>query len=89
MVVAFDRDRASLCRSCNNACDNACPMRLKPRDKKRRMFACTQCGECIAACTLQQRGDPQQSLIVWVQDIEALKQSEPPVGIPLKQHPEP
>ena len=82
MVVAFDRDRASLCKSCNNACDNACPMRLKPRDKKRRMFACTQCGECISACSLQQ-GDERQSLIVWVQGADALKQSEPPVGIPL------
>ncbi len=84
MVVSFDRDRASLCKACNNACDNACPMRLKPRDKKRRMFACTQCAECISACTLQQ-GDPQQSLIVWVQDEAALKQSEPPVGIPLEK----
>jgi polyferredoxin len=88
MVVAFDRDRASLCKACNNACDNACPMRLKPRDKKRRMFACTQCGECISACTVQQQGDPAQSLIVWVQDLQALQQSEPPVGIPLKRHPE-
>ena len=82
MVVAFDRDRSHLCKSCNNACDNACPMRLKPRDKKRRMFACTQCGECISACS-QQQGDERQSLIVWVRDADALKQSEPPVGVPL------
>jgi polyferredoxin len=84
MVVSFDRQRASLCKACNNACDNACPMRLKPRDKKRRMFACTQCGECIAACT-QQQGDARKSLILWVRDAQALGQSEPPVGIPLKQ----
>ncbi len=84
MVVAFDRDRARLCKDCNNACDNACPMRLKPRDKKRRMFACTQCGECIAACNLLQ-GDDGLTLIDWVQGAAAQHQSEPPVGVPLRK----
>ncbi len=85
MVVSFDRKQSSLCKQCNNACDNACPMRLKPRDIKRRMFNCTQCGECISACTQQQGNKPQQSLIVWVEDLDALHQSEPPVGVPLKE----
>ena len=50
MVVGFDTRRAAACHSCNNACDNACPMRLKPRTIKRRMFTCTECAECISAC---------------------------------------
>ena len=50
MVVGFDTRRAAACQSCNNACDHACPMRLKPRTIKRRMFTCTECAECISAC---------------------------------------
>jgi ferredoxin-type protein NapH len=51
LVVGFDTRRAAACQSCNNACENACPMRLKPRTLKRRMFTCTECAECISACT--------------------------------------
>jgi len=66
MVVGFDLGRARDCKSCNNACDNACPMRLKPRTLKRKMFTCTECAECISACIQVQdrvRGD---SLLKWV-----------------------
>lgn len=84
MVVSFDRQQGSLCKKCNNACDNACPMRLKPRDIKRRMFNCTQCGECISACTQQQGKEVDLSLIKWVDGDGAKKQSQPPVGVPLK-----
>jgi polyferredoxin len=68
MVVGFDTRRARACRQCNNACDNACPMRLQPRTLKRRMFTCTECGECIAACTQVQGGERDRSLLDWVQD---------------------
>ncbi len=85
MVVSFDRKQSSLCKKCNNACDNACPMRLKPRDIKRRMFNCTQCGECVSACTQQQGNETELSLIQWVDGEAALQQSQPPVGIPLKK----
>ncbi len=50
MVVGFDTRRASVCKACNNACDNVCPMRLKPRTLKRRMFTCTECAQCLNAC---------------------------------------
>lgn len=85
MVVSFDREQSSLCKACNNACDNACPMRLKPRDIKRRMFNCTQCGECISACTQQQGNEVDLSLIKWVDGDRAKKQSQPPVGVPFKK----
>jgi len=81
MVVSFDADKSALCKQCNNACDNACPMRLKPRTDKRRMFTCTQCAECISACTQQQKS-ADRSLLHWVEYEQALHQSERPVGVP-------
>lgn len=66
MVVGFDTHHASACAGCDNACDHACPMRLKLRTLKRKMFTCTQCGECLAACSRVQRGDPRRSLLRWV-----------------------
>jgi polyferredoxin len=72
MVVGFDTSRATACTGCDNLCDHACPMRLKPRTIKRRMFTCTECGECIAACTGVQGGDHEQSLLRWVAGDTAL-----------------
>lgn len=72
MVVGFDTTRAKSCRDCNNACDNVCPMRLNPRTIKRRMFTCTECAQCISACTRVQGGEPAQSLLRWVSGDDAL-----------------
>jgi polyferredoxin len=72
MVVGFDTRRARACQQCNNACDNACPMRLKPRTIKRKMFTCTECAECIAACSQVQGGDSGKSLLRWVQEDRAV-----------------
>ncbi len=76
MVVGFDAKRARSCASCNAACDNACPMRLKPRSIKRKMFTCTQCAQCISACEQVQQGTPQGSLLQWVAEAEALAVSD-------------
>ncbi|RRQ21734.1 4Fe-4S binding protein [Thiohalobacter thiocyanaticus] len=86
MVVGFDTRRAKSCQDCNNACDNACPMRLNPRTIKRKMFTCTQCAECISACTQVQAPKGQPSLLQWVSDEAAL-----PVvtGRPVKTRPAP
>lgn len=81
LVVDFDRSRSALCKSCNNACDNACPMRLKPRKRKRHMFACTQCAECILACRNWQSVAGEDGLLYWNQGNEASYQSEPPVSV--------
>jgi len=72
MVVGFDSVRAARCQDCNNACDNVCPMRLKPRTIKRKMFTCTECAQCISACTEVQGGDPEVSLLRWVDGHDAL-----------------
>ncbi|MCB1922314.1 MAG: 4Fe-4S binding protein [Gammaproteobacteria bacterium] len=71
-VVGFDTRRATLCRDCNNACDNVCPMRLKPRTIKRKMFTCTECAQCISACTTVQGGDARVSLLRWVDGLDAV-----------------
>jgi polyferredoxin len=72
MVVGFDKRRAPACQACNNACDHACPMRLKPRTIKRRMFTCTECAQCISACDLVQQGKPDGGLLQWVEGEQAL-----------------
>ena len=72
LVVGFDGKRAQACQSCNSACDNVCPMRLKPRSIKRRMFTCTECAQCIAACEQVQAENPVGSLLHWVAGDSAL-----------------
>ena len=76
MVVGFDRQRAVDCKSCQKrgeaagmngnyaACEAECPMRLRPRQAKRKMFACTQCTRCLQACaTVQGENAP---LLRWI-----------------------
>jgi polyferredoxin len=72
MVVGFERERARECASCQSFCDHICPMRLKPRNIKRLMFACTQCGQCIDACNTVQRHNPQGTLLHWIEGQNAL-----------------
>lgn len=80
MVVGFNRERGQACNDCNNACDNACSMRLKPRTIKRHMFACTQCGQCVQACEQVQHGNPEGSLLQWVEGACALDKSDRDFG---------
>ncbi|MGV0951506.1 MAG: 4Fe-4S binding protein [Azonexus sp.] len=79
MVVGFDRKRLLDCASCLNghgsACDAVCPMRLKPRNVKRWMFACTQCGQCVSACGTVNRNNPDGQLLRWVSN-DAAKRNE-------------
>ena len=51
MVVGFDRSRVKECTSCDKSCEIACPIQLKPRSIKRKMYSCSQCMRCIDACT--------------------------------------
>ena len=79
MVVGFDRKRLTDCASClqghGSACDAVCPMRLKPRNVKRWMFACTQCGQCISACGTVNRDNPNGQLLRWVSN-DAARRNE-------------
>ena len=79
MVVGFERKRLTDCASCldghGSACDAVCPMRLKPRNVKRWMFACTQCSQCISACATTNRNNPNGQLLHWVSN-DAAKRNE-------------
>jgi len=83
MAVTFDVASGDACKSCIQACDNACPMRLNPRKRKRHMFTCTQCSECIQACHGVQNGkgllsfeDGDSDSVKKVIPIQQAKESE-------------
>ena len=80
MVVGFDNRRTESCIDCNAACDNACPMRLKPRSIKRRMFTCTQCARCLDACEQVQQKQAAPPLLRWLDDECARHVSERDFG---------
>ncbi len=72
LVVAFERQRARECRTCESersgagsACDAVCPMRLNPRNLKRKMFACVQCGQCLRACASTQSAQGRLPTLQW------------------------
>lgn len=68
MVVGYDRGRAPECAGCESACDNACPMRLPPRNVKRMMFSCVQCGQCLDVCAHVKNEAPAGPLLGWVHE---------------------
>lgn len=84
MVVTFKRERASDCRSCSterapagSACDRVCPMRLRPRQIKRLMFSCVQCGRCVDQCAESQQGQAQlpNPQLEWTIGVDALRET--------------
>jgi polyferredoxin len=79
MVVAFARERARECKTCDqprgSACDNACPMRLNPRNIKRMMFSCVQCGQCLTACDATQQAQQRTPTLEWQVGVEALRET--------------
>jgi ferredoxin-type protein NapH len=76
MVVSFDRANAAQCQDCHNACDEICPMRLKPRSIKRSMFTCTECGQCLSACEQAQESRARTSILSWQDGQSALQESD-------------
>lgn len=82
MVIKFDRARAKVCRECESynqhkPCDQACPMRLPTRNMKRAKFTCTQCVQCVSACSEVQKNNPEGSLLKWVSGEEAREVDRP------------
>ncbi len=82
MVVAFKREQARDCKSCDispglsgSACDTACPMRLNPRNIKRMMFSCVQCGQCLDACESSQGRRDKAPLLEWQVGLEAVRET--------------
>jgi ferredoxin-type protein NapH len=66
LVVGFDGRRAQVCAGCDRSCEHACPMRLRPRQLKRRMFTCTQCRQCVQACDRVNAAHHQPGLLHMV-----------------------
>ena len=82
LVVAFDRGRARDCRGCSTpqspagaACDQACPMRLKPRNIKRLMFSCVQCGQCLTECDASHAQRAQAPSLEWHMGLDAVRET--------------
>jgi polyferredoxin len=87
MVVSFARERARECRTCGSrpqdslpapmgsACDNVCPMRLNPRNFKRMMFSCVQCGQCLDACEASQTAQQRRASLQWQVGADALRET--------------
>ena len=75
MVVSFERSKATHCQECHNACDEVCPMRLKPRSIKRSMFTCTECAQCLDTCAQVQDLHGRKSLLTWKDGQSALEKS--------------
>ena len=82
MVVAFDRERTLACRDCatprapqGDACNVACPMRLRPRSLKRLMFSCVQCGRCLQACNTAMAPMRQTAPLQWAVGADAVREA--------------
>jgi len=82
LVVAFARERARDCRDCSTAkapegaaCDTACPMRLKPRNIKRLMFSCVQCGQCVTECESSHAPRGANPNLEWTVGVDALRET--------------
>ena len=79
MVVSFTRERARECKTCDaprgSACDHTCPMRLNPRNIKRMMFACVQCGQCLTACDATQTDQGRTPTLEWKVGLDAVRET--------------
>lgn len=79
LVVSFDRAQARDCKTCDaprgSACDSVCPMRLQPRNIKRKMFSCVQCGQCLDACDTTQTAQQRQPNLTWQVGADALRET--------------
>ncbi len=58
-----------------SACDHACPMRLHPRNIKRMMFACVQCGQCLTACDSTQTDQGRTPTLEWKVGLDAVRET--------------
>ena len=58
-----------------NACDADCPMRLHPRNVKRLMFSCVQCGQCLTACDATHTAQQRTPTLQWEIGEAALRET--------------
>ena len=66
---------AALTAMPGNACDATCPMRLRPRNIKRLMFSCVQCGQCLSACDTTHTAQHRAPTLQWEIGEAALRET--------------
>ena len=66
---------AALTAMPGNACDATCPMRLRPRNIKRLMFSCVQCGQCLSACDTTHTAQHRTPTLQWEIGEAALRET--------------
>jgi ferredoxin-type protein NapH len=57
------------------ACDHACPMRLTPRNIKRLMFACVQCGSASPSAKARRARSSAAPLLEWKVGVDAVRET--------------
>jgi ferredoxin len=50
-------------------------MRLTPRNIKRMMFSCVQCGQCITECESSHDAQQRQPNLEWTVGVDALRET--------------
>ena len=50
-------------------------MRLNPRNIKRMMFSCVQCGQCLTACDSSQSAQQRAPTLEWKVGVEAMRET--------------
>jgi len=50
-------------------------MRLNPRNIKRMMFACVQCGQCLSACNATQTHQGRTPTLEWKVGLDAVRET--------------
>jgi len=50
-------------------------MRLHPRNIKRMMFSCVQCGQCLSACDTTQGQQGRTPTLEWKIGLDAVKET--------------
>jgi ferredoxin-type protein NapH len=50
-------------------------MRLTPRNIKRLMFACVQCGQCITECESSHAAQQRQPNLEWKVGLDAVRET--------------
>ena len=50
-------------------------MRLNPRNIKRMMFACVQCGQCLTACDTTQTAQGRTPTLEWKVGLDAVRET--------------
>jgi heterodisulfide reductase subunit C len=50
-------------------------MRLNPRNIKRMMFSCVQCGQCLSACDATQQAQQRSPTLEWQIGADALRET--------------